>query len=142
MDLIRHLQELGHSQASGRLDVDASIAGRIYFEAGGVCGAEQHGEPTMLLAMADAGLFTPPEWAAAYKAPPPERWLALVGGDERRHADLVAFARDFVSRQLTAIVERPARSAVFVAGARHSLGPLATWPVADLVRSSSLRLRR
>lgn len=133
MDLILRLRELAEQPATGRLDVDASIAGRIYFDAGAVCGAEQHGQPTMLLAMADAGLFTPPEWAAAYRAPPPQRWLALVGGDEERHGALIEFARVFVTGQLRAIVARPARSAVFVANAKHALGPLAAWPLADLL---------
>lgn len=135
MDLNPRLCELAEQHATGRLDVDASIAGRIYFDGGGVCCAEQHGQPTMLLAMVDAGLFTPREWAAVHKASPPQRWLALVAGDERRHAELITFARDFVSRQLAAIVDRPARSAVFVTDARHSLGPLATWAVADLVKA-------
>lgn len=139
MDLIRRLRDLETEGATGRLDVLGTVGGRIYLDRGAVGCAEEHGGPTMLLAMAGAGLFAPPEWAAALKAPPPTRWRTLVANDDARFRDLVAFARGFVADQLESILGRPARSAAFVAGANHSLGTLAAWRIDDLAPSAATR---
>lgn len=132
MDLSARLRQLAAERATGRLDVLAAIGGRIYLDRGAVVCAEQHGQPTMLLAMADAGLFAPPEWAAALKAAPTERWRTVIGGDERRRRALVDFARLFTGTQLGLLLGRPTRSAVFVADAVHPLGTLAAWTLVEL----------
>lgn len=133
VDLRARLHQLGTDKATGRLDVTGSPGGRVYVDHGAIGCAEQHGHQTMLLAMADAGLFSPPEWAAALKAATTDRWNVLVGEDARRLEQLVAFAADFTNAQLRVLVTGSTTSATFVAGAAHPLGTLATWSVEELL---------
>lgn len=132
MHLTSRLRQLEEAGATGRLDVAGTPGGRVYLDGGLVTCAEQHGHPTLLLAMAEAGLFAPPEWAAALKAPAPDRWRALVNGDDERLEKLVGFAAEFTSEQLQVLL--PCHGpATFVAGAAHPLGTLAAWTLDDLV---------
>lgn len=137
MDLSSRLRQLGAEGASGRLDVAGRPGGRVYFEAGAVACVEQHAQPTLVLAMAHAGLFTPGAWEAAVQARGPARWAALTAGDEGRRDRLIAFAAEHNRRQLEGILGGSVSSATFAPGAAHSFGPLATWTVADLLGSAA-----
>ena len=133
VDLTGRLRQLGAEGATGRLDVIGPVGGRIYFDGGSIGCAEQYGHQTMLLCMADAGLFTPAEWTAALRVSTRDRWRVLVGEDDERLDRLIEFARLFTVEQLEAIVRGGTTSTSFVPGSTHSLGTLATWPLGDLL---------
>ena len=135
MDLIHRLRQLAAEGATGRLDVTGSPGGRIYVAAGAIAGAEQHGRPTLLAAMAEKKLFAPAEWVVARKAEPGRRWQALAAGDAARLEHLVAFAEAFTSQQLHLLVAGTATSAAFVEDAQPSLGILRAWSLDDLIGS-------
>ena len=133
MRLTTHLTRLADDVVTGRLDLLGAHAGRVYVADGRVTCAEQHGHQTMLLAMAEAGLFAPTEWAAALRAPLAERWTTLVGGDPDRLQGLIAFAHDYTARQLRSLAGNPIGDVLLHVGATHPLGTLASWPAGDFL---------
>ena len=124
--------------ATGRLAVRGVAGGWLYLHDGDLYGAERAGRPTVLVAMAEAGLFSPEEWRMALRLPFGPKWPALVGGDEHRLRALAAFARTFLLEHVGALVEHADRHEVvattFVRDVAHPFGPIERWAVEDVLR--------
>lgn len=120
--------------ATGRLTVRGTTGGWIHLHEGRVACAERAGRTTLLVAMAEANLFSADEWQLALRLPYGTKWATLVGGDEARQRELVVFARAFVIDAIAALVdpERVAQ-ATFTPGVAHPFGVLATWPLEEVV---------
>lgn len=133
-DVRGHLRSLAAAGATGRLSVRGAAGGWIHLHEGRVACAERAGRPTMLVAMAEAGLFSAEEWQVALRLPFATKWATLVGGDEGRHRDLADFARRYVVEAAAALAD-PQRltSASFSRGVTHPFGVLATWPLEEVL---------
>src|SRR5688500_10246262 len=120
-----------------RLAVRGVAGGWLYLHEGLLYCAERAGRPTLVVAMAEAGLFTPEEWAMALRLPFGPKWPALVGGDEHRLRELAAFARTFVLEHVGALVAHADRheavATTFVRDVAHPFGPIERWPVEDVL---------
>src|SRR5688500_19010090 len=120
-----------------RLAVRGVAGGWLYLHEGLLYCAERAGRPTLVVAMAEAGLFTPEEWAMALRLPYGPKWPALVGGDEDRLGDLATFARTFLLEHVASLLEAADRHDVvpttFAANVTHPFGPIERWSVEDVL---------
>lgn len=134
-DVIERLEQLAAARATGRMAV-RSVAGSswVHLHDGRLYCAERSGQPTLLVAMAEAGLFTPEEWQLALRLPFGPSWDALVDGDGRRLAELAAFARAAVVEVVAglAVHQQAGATVTFSPGVHHSFGRLGLWSLADI----------
>lgn len=135
--LCEQMRRHADAGSTGRLAVQGVAGGWLYFHEGLLYCAERAGRPTVVVAMAEAGLFSAEEWAMALRLPFGPKWQALVGGDEDRLRALGAFARTFVFQHLSALLEATDRHAevptTFAKDVAHPFGPLERWAVEDLL---------
>src|SRR5687767_3618946 len=101
--LVDFLTELEADAATGRVTVrSGNVRGWVYLGDGQVYCAERNDRPTVLVALADAGLFDPESWTAALRAAPGRaRWDSLVAAEHRE--DVRRFVRTYVSDVLTSL---------------------------------------
>lgn len=142
-----HLGRLAADRSTGRL-AGRGAAGPwwIHLHEGGVACAERAGHTTLVVAMAEAGLFTAEEWQVALRLPFGPNWTNLVGGDAERLRGLAGFARAYVVEALAAILEHsPPGAPVAITwsrGVAHTFGTLASWPLEELLADAPARLPR
>jgi hypothetical protein len=135
-DVRARLLALAEDRATGRLHVRAVAGGWIHTVDGRISGAERQGRPTLLVAMAEAGLFSPDEWSTALRVPFASRWTTLVGRDPERLEGLANFARAFLGENIGPLVD-PARTGLvqlsFSPAVTHPFGLLASWTVEEVL---------
>ena len=127
------LADLAADGATGRVTAKGRTTGVVLLDGGDVYLAERNDRPNVLLAMADAALFTAEEWAFALRLPTREKWRALVDDDPVRLHILTTFARRYTAEVLGELVSVDPDDLTFVERVRHPFGPLAAWAVEDIV---------
>ena len=132
--LVALMHELAADRFTGRVTVRGGTSGWVYLDDGAVSCAERSDRATLLVEMAEAGLFAPEEWRSALCRPyGSSRWQALVGDDPERTEALARFARDYVASSLTALARQPEATVAVANHVCHPFGTLDSWSVDELV---------
>ena len=127
------IAELESDGATGRVTVRVGrLRGWVYLADGLVYCAERDDRPTLLVALADAGLFDRDSWAASLRAAPGRaRWDSLVPADRRPVVN--RFVRKYVADVLDSLDAMGGTELTFGAAIGHPFGAAAKWSVKELL---------
>ena len=134
------LDQLGHDRLTGRVSIKGSVNAWVYLHEGRIYCAEQRDRASLLVAMAEAALFTPEEWQHALRLPVSDKWRALAHGDEVRLDELAAFAKRFVANTLAVLLTHDQHdhgTPAFAPAIRHPFGPLRAWTLDELLEDAA-----
>lgn len=132
------LEELATDHATGRVSVKGVRPAVVMVTDGRISLSERRDQPNLLIAMAEAGLFTAEEWAVALRIPTAHKWRALVGDDPVRLDRLTDFARAYTAQSLVSLLALDVCPVTFSERIQHPFGPLGTWTLEELVGAASV----